>query len=165
MDYPGIDGFLGNRASLMLDVVFLAMFLTLPVLGWSIYQVRVRRRFLLHKRTQLVLGGVLLAVVLLFEIDIRVYGWRQRAVPSPYYDADWSKGWVNWSLWIHLCFAVSSLLLWVVVIVHALRRFPHPPAPNRYSATHRWLGRAAAVDLSLTALTGWIFYWLAFVCT
>ena len=41
-DYPGIDGFLGTRASLMLDVVFLAMFAVLPVMGWSIWKVRRR---------------------------------------------------------------------------------------------------------------------------
>ena len=34
MDFPGVDGFLGNRASLMLDVVFLAMFAVLDI--WDI---------------------------------------------------------------------------------------------------------------------------------
>ena len=37
--YPGIDGFLGTRASWMLDVLFLAMFAVVVVLGWSVYQV------------------------------------------------------------------------------------------------------------------------------
>ena len=35
-EFHGINGFLGTRASIMLDVVFLAMFLVLPVLAWSI---------------------------------------------------------------------------------------------------------------------------------
>ena len=38
-EVPGINGILGTRASLMLDVVFLAMFAILPVLAFSIWLV------------------------------------------------------------------------------------------------------------------------------
>jgi len=165
MVYPGFDGFLGNRATFMLDVVFLAMFVVVPVMGWSIYQVKYRRRYLLHKRVQVSIGLVLLIVVTLFEIDMRVNGWRERAAASPYYSALWTEGWVNWSLWIHLTFAVSTSLLWIFVIVQALRKFPRPPLPNEYGPRHKFWATIAAVDLCLTALTGWTFYWLAFVAT
>src|SRR5687768_8123572 len=63
VDFPGIDGFLGTRASLMLDVLVLGMLAVVAVLCWSVYQVKFRRRYLLHKRTQLVLGAVVLVVV------------------------------------------------------------------------------------------------------
>ncbi len=163
MDYPGFDGFLGNRASFMLDVVFLTMFAVVPVMGWSIYQVKYRQQYLLHKRVQISNGLLLLFALTVFEIDMRVNGWRQRAAASPYYSALWSEGWVNWSLGIHLTFAVSTTVLWVFVIVQALREFPRPPQPNEYGPRHKFWARIAAVDLCLTALTGWIFYWLAFV--
>src|SRR5947207_1895293 len=101
-DYGGINGFLGTRASLMLDVVFLAMFVVLPALAWSVYLVKVRRNYALHKRVQLTLGTVLLAAVTLFEIDMRVNGWEPRAVPSPY----WAGGTVSTLLNVHLVFAV-----------------------------------------------------------
>jgi putative membrane protein len=165
MDYRGIDGFLGNRASFMLDVVFLAMFVVVPVMGWSIYQVKIHKRYLLHKRVQVAIGLVLLVAVTLFEIDIRVNGWRERAAESPYYNEIWSVGLVNWSLWIHLVFAISSTFLWIFVIIQALRKFPSPPLPNEYGPRHKFWARIAALDLSMTALTGWIFYWLAFVAT
>jgi len=51
-----MDGFLGTRATLMLDVVFLAMFVVLPVLAASIYLVRARKNYLWHKRIQVALG-------------------------------------------------------------------------------------------------------------
>jgi len=165
MEYPGFDGFLGNRASFMLDVVFLAMFVVVPVMGWSIYQVKIHKRYLLHKRVQVAIGLVLLVAVTLFEIDIRVNGWRERAAESPYYNEIWTAGLVNWSLWVHLVFAISSTFLWIFVILQALRRFPSPPLPNEYSPRHKFWARIAALDLSMTALTGWIFYWLAFVAT
>ena len=182
MGYHGIDGFLGTRASIMLDIVFLAMFAILPVMSWSIWLVKHRQRYALHKRIQLGLWLVLAIAVSLFEIDMRfISGWRDRAEPSPYFAAasdpgplqtlvfkQWLglesvPGWVIISLGIHLLFAVTTALLWVVVIARALRNFPRPPVPGAHSRTHIFWARLAAWDMVLTAVTGWIFYWLAFV--
>ena len=60
-------------------------------------------------------------------------------------------------------FAVTTSLLWVWVIAQGLRRFPKPPVPNDYSASHKFWAWLAAIDMGFTALTGWIFYVLAFV--
>lgn len=159
----GIDGFLGTRASLMLDVVVLAMVAVIPILVVSIYLVRVHRQYRWHKRLQCVLGILLAIAVTLFEIDIRMHGWRDRAEASPYYDTKWSHGLVNWSLWIHLVFALSATVLWIVVTVRALRRFPSPPAPSAHSGSHIFWARLAAGAMVMTAVTGWIFYYFAFV--
>ena len=137
--YSGIDGFLGTRASIMLDVVFVAMFAVVPILGWSIWQVR-RGRYALHKQVQLTLGVVLLAAVLLFELDMRfVTDWAARAQASPYYET-----WVYPSLYVHLFFAVPTAVVWVYTIIQALRQFPSPPAPGPYSRAHRRWGWCAA---------------------
>jgi len=165
----GLDGFLPWRGSLMLDVVFLAMFLVIPVLAWSIRQAKAGR-YLLHKRVQLVLAVVLLAAVGAFEIDMQLFTeWRDRAAGwpgrpgSPYYDKATDGGLAVYALWVHLLFAVSTAVLWVYVIVQALRKFPSPPQPGPHSGSHvRW-ARVAAWDMFLTALTGWVFYYLAFI--
>ena len=60
-------------------------------------------------------------------------------------------------------FAISTFALWLMVIVRALRNFPSPPTPGEHSRFHRRWGIIAAVDMVLTTLTGWTFYWLAFV--
>jgi putative membrane protein len=157
--YSGIDGFLNTRASLMLDVVSLAMLAVLPVLGFSILLVRCRRRYAIHKRIQLTLAAILLVTVVAFEIDMRwLTDWRERAKISPYF-----PDWVMRSLGIHLCFSVSTTFLWVFVVVQALRKIPDPPGPSTYSARHKFWARLAAADMLLTAVTGWIFYWFAFV--
>ena len=176
-----IDGFLGTRASLMLDVVFLAMFAVLVALAVSVYLVRYRRSFLWHKRIQLALGVILLITVTLFEADMRINGWIDRAAPSRYYPPMQQPGrflstiylkvlgrpevpgLVFTSLAIHLFFAVTTSMLWIWVIVQAVRRFPTPPVPGAYSGPHKAWARVAAIDMGLTALTGWIFYVLAFV--
>ena len=160
MDFPGVDGFLGTRASFVLDVLFLTMFVVVVVLGWSIYQVRYRRRYRLHKWMQIGLGVVLLVAVVIFELDIRTHGWESRAANSI---GGTPTSIVYNALYLHLVFAVSSLVLWPIVIVRALRNYPNPPAPSPHSTWHiRWAW-VAAIDMLLTSITGWIFYWLAFV--
>ena len=156
-----MDGFLGTRASLMLDVVFVVMFVVVPVMAWSIWQVRRHRRYVLHKRVQLALASVLLVAVLAFEIDMRMNGWQDRALPSPFYLSP--VNWVKVALGVHLFFAIPTALLWVYVVWHALRYIPNPPRPSVHSARHiRWAWFAAWEMLG-TAVTGWIFYYLAFV--
>jgi hypothetical protein len=158
--YPGIDGFLGTRATLMLDVLCLAMLGVVLVLGWSVYQVKVHRRYRVHKWTQVTLGAILLVVVILFEIDIRLHGWERRAAV----DAGGRPADVVWyALYVHLVFAVTSILLWPITIFLALRNFPNPPAPGPHSRIHVPLARLSALDMVMTAVTGWIFYWMAFV--
>jgi putative membrane protein len=160
-----LNGFLGTRASLMLDIVFVAMFLVIPLLGWSVWLVKFRRRYELHKRIQLALAGVLAVTVVLFELDMRLNGWRGRAQASPYGGADAATDWVSLALCVHLLFAVSTAVAWTIVTVRALRNFSRPPQPGRHSAWHLRWGKIAAIDMLLTAITGWIFYWLAFVAS
>jgi putative membrane protein len=163
--YPGISGFVpGSRGSFMLDVVFVAMFVVVPLLGVSIYLVKYRRRYAWHKKLQLAMATVLLIAVLLFELDIRVNGWELRAEKSPYFDSahKWTSP-AGLALIIHLSFAVPTLVLWTIVVIQALRNFSRPPQPGVHSRWHvRW-ATLGAVGMVLTALTGWVFYWLAFV--
>jgi putative membrane protein len=156
-----IHGILPTRATFMLDFVFLAMFAILPVLAASLYLVKRLRRYQVHKRIQVTLSVVLLATVAAFEFDLNYItrDWRPLAEPSPYYPS----GWVDYCLWIHLAFAVPTPLLWVWVIVQALRKFPKPPEPNTYSRRHARWAWLATFGMFMTAGTGWLFYWMAFV--
>jgi hypothetical protein len=165
MRYPGIDGFLGTRASFMLDFVVVAMVGILALLGLSVWLVKYRRAYQWHKRIQLTLAAVLAITVLVFETDMRINGWQARAVESPYYGSPQQHGIVFTALYVHLFFALTTVLMWLYTIVQALRKFPWAVVPGPYSQTHRLLGWLAALDMVGTAVTGWIFYWLAFVAT
>jgi hypothetical protein len=162
----GLSGFLPfSRASLMLDIVFLAMFVIVPLLLTSIHLARHRLQYTLHKRLQLAMAGVLLFAVGMFEIDMQLFtDWESLAADSPYFDPanKWGSP-VGIGLLIHLSFAVPTLVLWVLVVVQALRKFPSPPVPAAHSRWHRRFGWLAAAGMLLTAATGWAFYWLAFV--
>jgi putative membrane protein len=145
---------------MMIDVVCLAMIGVVLVLAWSVYQVKARHRYQLHKWTQITLGAILLVTVILFEIDIRLHGWEDRAANAI---GGRPEQLVYTALYVHLVFAISTVLLWPITIGLAVANFSNPPAPGPHSRIHVPLARTAAVDMVLTAITGWIFYWLAFM--
>ena len=142
----------------MFDIVVVAMFIVLPVLAWSILVVKRQRNYQLHKRIQIGLGAVLLVAVTCFELDIRLHPqWKESMWQSPRYDL------VRPLLSVHLFFSISTTLLWIVTIIAAWRRFPNPPVPGLHSRLHKRLAWAATIDMFCTAITGWTFYYLAFV--
>lgn len=147
-----------SRATVMLDAVAAAMVLFLPVLGWSIYLARSRKRYTRHKTVQLSLAVLLLVTITLFELDLRLNDWRQRASVSPYYDTILFP-----VLYGHLVFAISTVVLWIYTIVGALRGFARTPQPGIYSSRHKRVARLAAVDMCCTTISGWVFYIMAFV--
>lgn len=152
-------GFLPTRGSIMIDFVFLAMFGIILILGTSIYLVRYKRMYQVHKWTQITTGIVLLLAVLGFEVDMRFFtDWQALAEPSSF-----GMPAVKGLLYFHLLFAIPTPLLWIFVIWHGLAKIPNPPQPSPASRTHIFWARIAAVGMVLTAVTGWIFYYAAFV--
>ncbi len=153
------SGFIpGSRASFMMDVVAAGMVAVVPLLAWSLYLVKARRAYASHGRLQMALGLGLLVVVVLFELEVRINGWREQAKPSPYY------GTVLFPvLYVHLVFAVSATLSWAYTLVAAWRGFGRAMAPGAHSKVHRRVAPFAAGAMFFTAVTGWLFYYLAFV--
>ena len=158
------DGFLGYPASLMLDVVACALVVVVPTLAFSLFTVKIRRNYTLHKRLQVVLGAVLLVVVGLFELDMQLQGGiagilAKRARPL---SSD-ERAFFDGLLKVHLCFAISTVVLWGVTLGLALKRMPTPPGPCDHSGTHKVLGWLSAADITLTAVTGLMVYYFGFM--
>ena len=154
----GTNGFIpGSRASLMMDIVVTGMLVVLPVLAVSVWAVK-KRLYARHRTLQLGLATLLVAVLTLFELDVRLNGWMPRAEPSAYYGT-----WVFPILYVHLIFAISTSILWIITVSHGLRRMGNPPSPGAHSAVHKRLGRMTAATTFATALTGWTFYFFAFI--
>ena len=159
------DGFLGNNASFMLDFVVCALVLVVPLLLYSIYVVKFQRNYLLHRNLQVALGVVLLVAVSAFEVDLQLVqgGWENVIDKhDPPLSAE-DKGFVRKVLWIHLVFAISTPLLWATTTILAIKRFPSPPVPSEHSRLHKKLAWLSTVDLTLTSVTGLIFYYFAFI--
>ena len=156
---PVLQGILPTRASLMLDVVFLAMFLVVAVLVFSVWTVRKSKNYRLHRKIQIASAVVLAITVVAFEIDMRFFSdWREQAKFSAFYES----GVVDFSLAGHLLFAIPTPFIWAFVIYRAVANF-RETTPGEHSRWHKKWGRIAALMMLGTSVTGWIFYMLAFV--
>lgn len=147
-----------SRASGVMDFIVIAMALLLPFLFFSIYQIRVNKNKRLHRHLQTVLGIILFLSVVVFEIDVRLSGWREAAEPSQYYDS-----WVFPLLWLHLLGAIPTFFLWVGALYQGLSSMTADVASDLKIKRHKRLGSLASYGLVYTAMTGWIFYIFAFV--
>lgn len=160
-------GFLGYRSTFMLDFVVSALVLIVPLLLFSLYSVKIKRNFSLHKKLQIVLGAVLLVAVAAFEIDVQVMhgGWQnivgQRETPLTPAQFDY----VRTVLYVHLVFAVTTPLFWAATLFLALKRIPNPPTPCAHSKLHQKLGWISTIDITLTSLTGLYWYYVAFIAS
>lgn len=159
------DGFLGFRTSFMLDFVVVALVLIVPILCYSVYAVKIRRQYTLHRNLQLMLGIVLLVAVSLFEVDLQWVqkGWENVVAKRDPKLTTEQLGFVRTVLRVHLIFAISTPLLWAATIGLALRRIPSPPQPCPHSQLHKMLGWISTIDIVLTSVTGLVFYYFAFV--
>ena len=159
------DGFLGFRTSFMLDFVVVSLVLIVPVLVYSLFAVKVQKRYGLHRRLQLLLGIVLLVAVGLFEIDLQWIqgGWLNVVDKREVKLTSVQLAFARQVLYIHLCFAISTPLLWATTIGLALRHMPSPPQPSPHSKLHKTLGWLSTIDIVLTSVTGLVFYYFAFV--
>lgn len=153
-----MDGFLPlSRANFVLDFIALAMAGIIPVMLVSLFLVRQKKNYEMHRKIQIILGVVLGLAILVFEIDMRVNGWRQYAEASPFYQTL-----VIPSLLFHLSFAIPTLFLWIYTISMALRH-RISTATSAYRFRHKLFGRLSAYAMIGTTLSGWLFFWLAFM--
>jgi uncharacterized membrane protein YozB (DUF420 family) len=153
------EGILGTRADLVMDLVMLALIIILPVMFYSYRRAR-SGIYAQHRSWQLRLGVVLGITVVLFEIDMQMAGGiYEMAKGGRYYGTRM----LDTIIYIHLFFSVTTTLIWLLLLIFSLKRFDNPPQPNRFSQTHRLWGRLGMLDMLMTAITGYILYWYAFV--
>ena len=161
------DGFLGYRTSFMLDFVVCALVIIVPLLLYSLWLVKVKKAWNRHKWLQVALGAILLVAVTAFEVDLQIVhgGWEnivRKSIPDEAALAAKVAEARPW-LRVHLVFAVTTPLLWATTLILAFRRFPKPPVPSEHSRTHKTLGWLSTIDITLTAVTGLAFYYIAFM--
>ena len=142
-------GFLGTRGDILMDIVIVSLVAVVPIVlySWSLARSKQWSR---HKLIQLTTGIVLGVVVLVFETDLRLLGGIFEATKTSSYAGTLT---LNAWIWIHIAFSISTTLTWATLLIVSLRKFPKPPAPNAFSATHRFWGRLAMVLMLGTGAT------------
>jgi hypothetical protein len=70
---------------------------------------------------------------------------------------------LNWTIYIHTFFSILTSIIWVILIPISLFKFGNPPRPNKFSKTHRGIGRAGMICMILAGVTSPPLYYFGFV--
>lgn len=150
--------FLGARGDALIDIGILSIVAVVPVLLWS-WNLARTQQWTLHKRVQLLTAAVLGVVVLLFEIDLNQLGGIFKVTADSAYAGTAT---LNFWIWTHTAFAISSTIVWVLLVAASLIKFPRPPEPKFFS-THRYFGRLAMVLMLGSGATAIPMYAYGFI--
>jgi uncharacterized membrane protein YozB (DUF420 family) len=152
------SSFLGARGDALIDIGILSIVAVVPILLWS-WRLARQQQWVLHKRVQLATATLLGVVVLLFEIDLNQMGGIFAVTAGSAYEGTAT---LNFWIWIHTAFAISSTVVWVLLVAASLIKFPSPPEP-RFFTTHRYFGRLAMVLMLGSGATAIPMYIYGFV--
>lgn len=150
-------GFLGTKAPLFMDIVTLIVVL-LPFLLWgSIFLVK-RKKYKLHKQTQIMLFIITILVVVFFEYGVRLDGGIKKYLTY----TDISDSFVIGFLVFHITIASGTIILWSRLMYLSLKA-SKSFLPGKFSAYHKKFAKVTNIAIILTAVTGFGVYYILFV--
>jgi len=152
------EGFLGTHAPLYLDMVTIYFALLPFVLGASIYTA-IRKQFVLHYRSQMVIFFISLVMVLLFEIGVRIDGGFLAFAKQ----SSFSMTFLSIFLAIHILIAILSVILWVIVLYTSYREFHAETDREDFAHRHKRKTHLLFAGLTITSVMGVMIYLFLFV--
>ena len=148
-----MNGFLGTRADLIIDLI---MVITgfLPLLLLYSFYLASKGRYTLHKNLQLFLLLLSSIAVIALELDIRLGGVENIATQSSYYNSPTLK-----TVFVfHLIVAISSFFLWSWMAF----KFSLLSVAKIKRTNHKLWGKILFTLLILTLVSGWAIYVMFF---
>lgn len=151
-------GFLGTRADLLMDVIFVATLATPFILVWAIGLAK-KGQHRKHRVVQVALLSVLLVAVVLFETEIRLSGGSGSLMKGSSYAGTW---WLRGVTLAHVLANVVTFIVWLVLVIRSGRRFG-TELPGDFTPAHRKAGRFVFAGTVFGALSAIVMYVLGFV--
>lgn len=152
-------GFLGTRADVLMDVVFIATLLTPFIVAWGV-RFASKGDYRRHRAVQATLLAVLLVAVLLFEVDVRLSGGSGSLMKGSSYAG---TGWLRGVTLAHVLANVVTFFGWLWLVVKSWKRLGTPELPGAFSATHKRGGSFVFAGLVFGAVSAVVMYVLGFV--
>ncbi len=151
-------GFLGTNAPLYMDIVTIYFALLPFMLAGSIYAA-IRKQIDLHYRSQIVIFFISVAMVLLFEVSVRIDGGFLEFSRQ----SSFSMTFLSIFLATHILIAVLSVILWVIVLYTSYREFHSDMNMSDFSRMHKRKTRLLFAGLTSTSIMGVMIYLFLFV--
>jgi len=149
------NGFLGTSAPFYMDVSTL-YFALLPILMATAVFLAVKKLFKAHAYAQMGLFILTIAVVLYFEIGVRLDGGYFAYIEKTSLPKDKMAIYMV----IHIFIALISTLVWAY---HTIRSFKEFVKTKSVYTNHKVIGRLIFTGMTITSIMGVGVYWLLFI--
>jgi len=151
-------GFFGTKAPLFMDIVTLIVVL-LPFLLYGSILLAKKKKYRLHKLTQIALFITTILVVAFFEFGVRLDGGIKKYLTY----TDISDSFVIGFLTFHITIATIAIILWGRLFYLSLKALKAGELPGKFSIYHKKLANITAIAIVLTAVTGFGVYYILFI--
>lgn len=148
-------GFLGTRASLLVDVTVL-YFVVVPFLVYYAVRQAAAGGYDRHRKTQA--GLLLLMVVAVLALEVAI---RRGATAAISESAFAGTPWLNGLFAVHLGFSIPTFFIWAALGVRSWRGYARD-LPGEFGPRHVWWGRVVFAGICVTSVTGAAVYVLGF---
>jgi putative membrane protein len=150
------SGFLGTSAPFYMDFITV-YFAILPVLMFLSITFAMKKKYEKHFMSQLVLFGVTLVVVVIFEVGVRVSDGFVEFMKN----AHVSYGFMITFLIVHVSIALASVVLWSALLYGAVKSYKLEN--NGVSASHKKVGKLVFLGITMASYMGVGVYYLLFL--
>jgi uncharacterized membrane protein YozB (DUF420 family) len=150
-------GVFGTRADLFMDasIVFLTL---LPVLIWRALRFAREKRYVAHRNMQIATLAVVLAVLVLFELDVRLTGGPAQFLAQ----APERASFVRALMRLHIAVASLTFIAWFALALVSWKRLGNV-LPGSFTRLHRRLGWTIFVGACFLSSSGALTYALVYV--
>lgn len=153
-----INGFLGTKALLFMDIVTIYFALLPFLLAYSIY-FAVKEEHKKHLISQGLILGFTLIIVLIFEIGVRLTGGFLEYVK----DSSISYDFLFIFLMVHIIIAIGSVAGWLYLFISAYKEYKQTEFQNFSNTNHKKIGKAIFAALTISSIMGVCIYIFLFV--
>ena len=151
-------GFLSDKAPLFMDIVSL-YFLILPLLLFFSINLAIKKKFLLHLKSQMAIFVFSMLIIVIFEIGVRVIGGfgeflKDSSIPYNFFII---------FLILHIIIAIISVIGWIAMIIKSYTLYKQDGFNSEFFKTHKNYSKLLFIGITITSYSGVGIYIILFL--
>lgn len=153
-----IEGFLGTKALLFMDVVTIYFALLPFLLAFSI-KYAINKEFKKHFISQSFILATTLIIVLIFEVGVRLTGGFLEYAKTSSISYDF----LVLFLIIHIIIAILAVAGWLYLFINSYKQYKNNGFESFNQSNHKKIAKAIFISITLSSIMGICIYLFLFV--
>ena len=151
-------GFLGTRAPFFMDVITIFFVLMPFLVAFSIY-LAIKKRYVLHFQSQMLVFVLSMVMVVIFETGVRIDGGFNAYMQ----ESSLSYTGVLIYLIFHILFALLTMVAWGITIYSSYKAFREEGVGSSYFVEHKKRARWVFLAIVINSIMGTSMYPILFI--